>query len=114
MTHSPPPAVENKADVNVISTIYGPSYHEATTNHHHPHHPRMMPPRLDNMMVGGSGPHSALLSQRWNQGQNASILEILDAALEIVEGPMISSSSTTTTLACTTATTSRSLHKGRE
>jgi hypothetical protein len=32
----------------------------------------------------GSAPQSAFLSRRWNQGERASLLEILDAALEVV------------------------------
>lgn len=33
----------------------------------------------------GSGPHATLLSERWRSGQEAGLLEILDAALEIAD-----------------------------
>jgi hypothetical protein len=43
-------------------------------------------PHLPRLEVVRSGPHASLISQRWNRGEETSLLEILDAALEIVEG----------------------------
>ncbi|KAG7362106.1 hypothetical protein IV203_025772 [Nitzschia inconspicua] len=47
----------------------------------------------------GIGPHSVILSQRRNRGEVASLLQILDAALEIVDStsPVIMSSSSAPT-----------------
>ncbi|KAG7362109.1 hypothetical protein IV203_025775 [Nitzschia inconspicua] len=48
-----------------------------------PHHIMVIP--LSFLDEEGIGPHSAVLSQRRNRGEVASLLEILDAALEIVD-----------------------------
>jgi hypothetical protein len=45
----------------------------------HLQHQARLAPRL----ALGSGPHASRLSQRWSRGQEASLMEILDAAIEI-------------------------------
>ena len=45
-------------------------------------------PHLTQRFALGSGPHATLVSQRWNLGQEASLVEILDAALEIADMPL--------------------------
>ena len=37
----------------------------------------------------GAGPHATLVSERWSQGQEATLLEILDAALEIADASSV-------------------------
>jgi hypothetical protein len=69
------------AGVKDVPTMGGRVFDESMSSTDPPTRPHSTPPLV--LDVVERGPQSALLSLRWRQGENVSILEILDAALEI-------------------------------